>query len=82
MEAKLFLTSNYSLCGYLELNGLRYLNADVVKDHRGKIKVEFSFLDPHDKGRDLELEFRHSPEKKYKDSLFFFRKVINEKLGV
>jgi len=81
MEEKYFVTSNYSLCGYLEINGLRYLKAEVIKDHRDKIKVEFTFLDPKNRGRDLEIEFRYSPEKKYKDSLFYYRALIGEKLG-
>lgn len=80
-EDKYFITSNFSLCGYLELNGLKFVKADRAQDRRGKINVEFTFLDPDGKGRDLEIEFRHSNEKRYKDSLFFYRKIINDLLG-
>lgn len=76
-----FITSNFALTGYLELNGLKYVKADLSKDRNDKVKVDFYFLDPTGKGRDLELEFRFSSEKKYRDSLFFYRKIIEDLLG-
>ena len=80
-DVNYFITSNYALCGYLELRGLKYVKADLSKDRNGKIKVDFYFLDPRKQGQDIELEFRFSNEKKYRDALFFYRKVIQELLG-
>ena len=77
-----FETSNLSLCPYLELNGLKYVKADLVKDPKSnRIQVKVVFLDPEQRGTELEFEFRHSNEKKYKDCLFHYRKIINDLLG-
>ena len=73
-----FKTSNYALCGYLEINGLKYIKAEKSYDRKGKAKVDFIFEDDELRGLDLEMEFRHSQEKKYRDSLFFYRKIISE----
>lgn len=78
---KCFITSNFALCGYLEIKGLKYLKAELAKDRKGKYKVDFTFLDPDDKGKDLELEFRFSQEKKFRDALFYYRKIIGDLLG-
>jgi len=80
-EKKFFITSNFALTGYLEIKGLRYVKTEVSKDRNGKYKVDFYFLDPDKKGQDLELDFRFSDEKKYRDALFFYRKLISDKLG-
>jgi len=80
-EDKYFITSNFALTAFLELNGLRFVKPEVSKDRNGKYKVDFYFLDPDKKGRDLEIDFRFSSEKKYRDLLFHYRKVINDKLG-
>jgi len=80
-EGSHFVTSNFALTAFLELNGLRFVKAEVSQDRNNKIKVDFYFLDPHDKGMDLELDFRFSSEKKYRDLLFHYRKIINDKLG-
>jgi len=80
-EDKFFVTSNFALTGYLELQGLKYLKAGRSQDRKGNINVEFTFFDPEDKGRDLEIEFRHSRESKYRDNLFYYRKVINDLMG-
>lgn len=76
-----YVTSNFSLCGYLEIQGLRFVKADISKGRNNKFKVDFYFLDPDKRGQDLEIEFRYSNEKKYKEALFFYRKKINELLG-
>lgn len=77
-----FVTSNFSLCGYLELKGLRFVKAELSKDPRtNKIKVDFYFLDPQNKGQDLSHEFTYSDEKRYKDSLYNYRRIINDLLG-
>jgi len=82
MDSKYFITSNFALCGFLDIKGLRYVKAELEKDERtGKFKVDFYFLDPKNEGSDLEWNFKHSDEKKYRDALFYYRKIINEKLG-
>jgi uncharacterized protein (DUF2225 family) len=78
---KTFRTSNYALCGYLELNGLKFVSAEKSKDRKGKDRVDFIFEDTQNKGLDLEIEFRHSSEKRYRDSLFFYRKIISDILN-
>ena len=80
-EGSYFVTSNFALTAFLELNGLRFVKAEVSQDRNNKIKVDFYFLDPEERGRDLELDFRFSNEKKYRDLLFHYRKIINDKLG-
>jgi len=80
-ERSYFITSNFALTGYLELNGLRYLKSELSKNRKGDFKVDFFFLDPENKGRDLELDFRFSNEKRYRDLLFHYRNIINDKLG-
>jgi len=80
-DSRYFVTSNFALCGYLEVKGLKYIKAELSKDRNGKFKVDFYFLDRANKAHDLELEFRFSDEKRYRDALFYYRKVINEKLG-
>jgi hypothetical protein len=81
MEQNVFVTDNLSLCGFLEIRGLKFLKAELSQGRNSKIKVYFHFLDPDDRGRDLEIEYRFSSEKKYKDSLFYYRKIINDLLG-
>jgi len=80
-STRYFITSNFALCGYLEIRGLRFVKTEISKDRNGKFKVDFYFLDPNKKGQDFELDFRFSNEKKYRDALFFYRKQINDKLG-
>lgn len=76
-----FVTSNFSLCGYLELKGLKFVKAELSKGWNNKVKVDFYFLDPNEMGTDLSHEFNYSDEKRYKDSLFNYRKIINDLLG-
>jgi len=81
-KPKYFITSNLALCGYLEVVGnLRYVKAEITKSNKGKYKVDFYFHDEDGTGSDLEIEYRHSSEKKYRDSLFYYRKIINDMLG-
>lgn len=81
-DPKFYITDCLALTSYLELHGLRYVKAERILGARDKIKILFYFLDPLGKGKDLEMEFRFSPEKKYRDGLFFYRKIINDLLGV
>ena len=81
-EDKMYITGSLALTSYLELHGLKYVEAELAKGNKDKIKVLFYFLDPGERGRDLEMEFRFSPEKRYREGLFFYRKIINERLGI
>ena len=78
---KYFKTDNFSLTAYLELNGLKYVKAELSKGRNGKVKVDFFFLDPDERGRDLEMDFRFSECKKYRDCLFLYKRIINDILG-
>jgi len=80
-EGNYFITSSFALTAYLELNGLKFVKSELSEDRNKKIKVDFYFHDPDQRGRDLELDFRFSSEKKYRDLLFYYRKIINDKLG-
>lgn len=80
-EKNVYITSNLALCGYLELKGLKYLTKELSKDRKGKVKVDFIFHDPENKGKDLEWEFRQSDFKKYRDYTFFYRKEIADLIG-
>jgi hypothetical protein len=81
VEPKYFITDNFSLTAFLELNGLRYVKAELTKGKNGRIVVMFWFLDPDNKGRDLEVDFRFSNEKRYRDCLFLYKRIITEMLG-
>ena len=80
-EPKYYITDNFALTAWLELNGLRYVKAELSKGKNGRVKVDFYFLDPEGKGRDLEVDFRFSEAKKYRDLLFFYKRIINDMLG-
>lgn len=75
---KEFRTDNLALCPYLHLYGLKYLRAELGIGKADKPVVQFVFEDPRGVGRDLELDFMRSNEKKYRDMLFFFRNEIEK----
>lgn len=78
MNENTFVTDYYALTAYLELNGLKYIKTIYKKDNSGKLKAFFHFNDPENIGKDLEMDFRFSPEKKYKDLLHFFRNEMEK----
>ena len=78
---KLFRTTQFALTAFLELKGLKYIKAELEQGRNGKFVVAFYFLDNDDKGKDLELEFRHSDFAKYRNFLFFYKKIISDKMG-
>ena len=80
-DNRYYITSNLALCGYLDINGLRYVKAELSRDRNDKFKVDFYFLDPENKGSDLEWNYKNSDIKKYRDAIFYYRKIINDKLG-
>lgn len=71
-----FKTDNLGLCPYLQLNGLRYLRAEIALGKNDRPVVFFVFEDPKGVGRDLELDFAKSQFKQYRDIFFFFRGEI------
>lgn len=73
---KEFKTDNLSLCPFLQMNGLKYLRADISLGRNDKSVVSFIFEDPRGIGRDLELDFTKSQFKQYRDIFFFFRGEI------
>lgn len=73
-----FKTDNLALCPYLELNGLKYLRAEPAIGKNDRPVVVFVFEDPHEVGRDLEIDFTRSQFKQYRDLFFFFRGEIEK----
>ena len=78
MSTKEYKSDNLGLCPYLEMNGLKYLRAEVGIGKNDKSVVLFVFEDRLGVGRDLERDFIRSNEKKYRDLLFFFRNEIEK----
>lgn len=77
-KSKEYRTDNLGLCPYLELNGLKYLRSELGIGKHDKPVVSFVFEDRLGMGKDLELQFVRSNEKKYRDLLFFFRNEIEK----
>lgn len=75
---KLFRTDNLALCPFLEMQGLRYSHAEWSVGRNNKSKVYFIFYDDKGAGRDLEISFRFSDFKKYRDLGFFYRAEIEK----
>lgn len=75
---KEYRTDNLALCPYLHLQGMKYIRSEVGIGKGDKPVVQFVFEDPQGLGRDFELDFMRSNEKKYRDMLFFFRNEIEK----
>lgn len=73
---KIFTTESLWLCPYLQMNGLKYVGAEIDMGKGDKPVVLFKFEDPRGVGRDLELDYMKSDFKHYKDISFFFRNEI------
>ncbi len=73
---KEYKTDSLALCPYLEMNGLRYVRSELSIGKNDKPVVSFIFEDKLGVGKDLELDFVRSNEKRYRDLLFFFRNEI------
>lgn len=71
-------TDNLAVCPYLQMNGLKYLRAELSMGKYDKPVVSFVFEDPRGVGVDLELDFAKSDFKKYRDIFFFFRNEIEK----
>jgi hypothetical protein len=76
--ANIYKTDNLAVCPYLEMNGLKYIRAEISIGKHDKPVVSFLFEDPLGVGRDLELDFSKSDFKKYRDIFFFFRNEIEK----
>lgn len=76
--ANIYKTDNLAVCPYLEMNGLKYIQAEISIGKYDKPVVSFLFEDPLGVGRDLELDFSKSDFKKYRDIFFFFRNEIEK----
>lgn len=76
--ANIHRTDNLAVCPYLEMNGLKYIRAEISIGKYDKPVVSFLFEDPLGVGRDLELDFSKSDFKKYRDIFFFFRNEIEK----
>ena len=77
-KIKEFRTDSLALCPYLEMNGLKYIRADIGVGKNDKPVVSFIFEDKLGIGKDLELDFVRSDVKRYRDLLFFFRNEIEK----
>jgi len=77
-KLKEFKTDSLGLAPYLQLNGLKYLRSEVAIGKNDRPVVAFVFEDSLGVGKDLELDFMHSNEKKYRDMTFFFRNEISK----
>ena len=73
-----YVTDNLALCPYLQLHGLKYLRAELSVGKNDKPVVSFVFEDSMGIGRDLEIDFMKSPEKRYRDLFHFFRNEIEK----
>lgn len=78
--SKEYRTDSLGLCPYLMLKGLRYLRAELSLGKHDKPIVVFVFEDKLGVGKDLELDFVRSDEKRYRDLTFFFRNEIEKKI--
>jgi hypothetical protein len=77
-NTKEYRTDNLALCPFIQLQGLKYLRAELSLGKYDKPVVVFVFEDSRGVGRDLELEFTRSEFKAYRDLFFFFRNEIEK----
>lgn len=75
---KEYITDSLALCPYLQMNGLKYLRSELSLGKNDKPVVSFVFEDKLGLGRDMEMDFMKSNEKRYRDLTFFFRNEIEK----
>ena len=75
-----YSTSNLALAAYVALYGLKYNRADVRDGRNGREQVVFVFDDEGGVGKELEMAFVGSQEKRYQSFLLFFRQSIDKAL--
>lgn len=78
MNHKKYKTDSLAICPFLEMNGLKYLFSEPGFGKNDRPVVWFVFDDPRGLGKDLELEFVRSNEKRYRDLFMFFRGEIEK----
>jgi len=76
-----FITDNLALAPYLFNEGLHYLGLTRGIGKNQKPKIIFIFEDPKNIGKDLEKAFLNSREKRYRDSMHYFRSQIQKALN-
>jgi hypothetical protein len=76
MSEKVFRTDNLALAPYLLGQGLKYLGMEHSLGKNDRLVAVFLFEDPLGVGRDLQMDFMRSDEKKYRDAWFFFRNEL------
>ena len=75
-EESIYETDSLAIAAYFDINGLKYLGCKTGVGRNGSSIVIFIFNDCKGVARDLERSYRNSNEKKYRDSLLFFRNEI------
>lgn len=80
MSEKEFKTDNLALCPFLLINGLKYLRVEHSVGKSDRLIANFVFEDPLGVGRDLQMDFMRSNEKKYRDAWFFFRNELERSI--
>jgi len=80
-KESIFATDNLALAPYLFNEGLKYLGLTKGIGKNQKPKIIFIFDDPKNIGKDLEKAFLNSNEKKYRDSMHYFRSQIQKALN-
>ena len=78
IKMKEYRTDNLAVCPYLQMQGLKFVKAELSMGKYDKPVVSFVFEDPRGVGLDLELDFAKSDFKKYRDIFFFFRNEIEK----
>lgn len=78
MKNKEYKTENLAVCPYLQMQGLKFLRAELSLGKYDKPVVSFVFEDQLGVGLDLELDFSKSEFKRYRDMFFFFRNEIEK----
>ena len=77
-KQKEYSTDSLGLAAYLMSKDFRFLRADLTLGRNDKPVVVFVFEDKLGIGRDLEIDYMRSPEKKFRDMLFFCRNEIEK----
>lgn len=75
-EERTFKTDSLALAPYLLNKGLKFIKAINGAGKNNKRRILFIFEDPANVGKELERSFLNSDEKRYKDSLHYFRNQI------
>jgi len=77
----IFKTDNLALAPYLLNEDLEYLGVEIGPGKNNKQKVIFVFSDIKNIGKDLERAFLNSREKRYRDSMHYFRSQIQKAMN-